>query len=85
MTTPSSQTDGSDVMEQVKRYHEALSAYAQIKAQIHQVLGQQETPHQDLSDAHLAHYQDLARRRDEALSEIRWLEQLLLDLPETDD
>lgn len=76
MTMPD-QTD--DMMGQVHAYREKVATYEALRQQIHSLLSAYGDDADGMTPDDMARYRALARQRDEALNEMRWLEQKLLD------
>jgi hypothetical protein len=68
-----------DVMGQVKNYREKVTLYESLRLEINNLLKEHNGGTEHMRPDDLARYRDLARRRDEALNEMRWFEQQLLD------
>lgn len=67
------------MIHQVEHYRAALANYEMIKQAINDLLSFHDGSPDTMTPEDHAHYRDLARQRDEALHEVRYLEQLLLD------
>lgn len=69
----------NDMLEQIENYRSIVSAYESLNDKINKLLAKHSGGTENMSSEDLAHYRKLARQRDEALNEMRWLEQQLLD------
>ncbi len=67
----------------VQQYRDAVLAYEAANAEVDQLIAEHRGGTEAMSEADLARYRELARRRDELSSELRWMEQQLLDDPQT--
>ncbi|GAB4334237.1 MAG: hypothetical protein Kow00117_17830 [Phototrophicales bacterium] len=68
-----------DMLDQVQHYRSIVATYEQLRQEINKLLmkyggGTENMPAEDLQ-----RYRKLAHERDEIASEMRWLEQQLLD------
>jgi hypothetical protein len=68
-----------DVMGQVKNYREKVAIYESLRVEINTLLKGHNGGTEHMHPDDLARYRELARQRDEALNEMRWFEQQLLD------
>jgi hypothetical protein len=68
----------NDMRHQVEDYQRAVLKYEQLQSEVNALLNAHGGSEQ-MSAETLLHYRALARQRDEALNEIRWMESLLLD------
>lgn len=68
-----------DVMGQVKHYREKVALYESLRIEINSLLTDHNGATENMHADDLARYRDLARQRDEALNDMRWFEQQLLD------
>lgn len=65
--------------EQVRNYQQLVLRYEALNLEIHRLLEAHGGVTEHLPPAELTRYRGLARQRDEALNEMRWLEHLLMD------
>lgn len=68
-----------DLIGQVKNYREKVELYESLRIEINRLLMEHNGGTEHMHTDDLARYRDLAHRRDEALNEMRWFEQQLLD------
>ena len=71
-------TVGNDMLRQVQNYRKMVLIYEGLNAEIHKLLEDNNGGTEFMSADDLQHYRDLARQRDEMMSEMRWMEQQLL-------
>jgi phage-related protein len=71
-----------DMMKQVQTYRSKVTTYEELRQQIDDLLSLHGGV-ENMSPDEVAHYRELARQRDVTLSEMRWLEQQLLDEDDT--
>lgn len=69
----------NDTQDKVQMYREIVLQYEQIDEEIDALIMAADGMPDKLSPDELAHYRDLARRRDDLQNEMRWLEQQLMD------
>lgn len=72
-------SDERDMLEMVERYQATVLRYESLHRQINALIQQFDGDSEKMSAEARIQYQDLARQRDEAMNELRWLEQELLD------
>lgn len=75
MDTP----EQNDLLNQLENYRKIVLQYEGLNDQIQSLLNNNNGGTKDMSPEDVAHYRDLAHQRDEALNEMRRLEQELLD------
>jgi hypothetical protein len=75
----SDDTQTRDQLRQVQAYRKLVLIYEALDDQIDKLLMSCGGFTKDLSDADLARYHDLARKRDDVQNEIRAMEQQLMD------
>lgn len=68
-----------DILNQIENYRTIVLTYEGLNDRIHALLRANNGATEHMSAADLALYRDLARQRDEASNEMRWLEQQLLN------
>ena len=73
-----SENNGDDLLDQVQTYRETVLAYEALNDEIHKLIMANGGGTEGMSADEVEHYRELARKRDETLSEMRWMEQLLL-------
>lgn len=73
-----STSENDDLMSQMQSYREVAEVYNDLKHAIDELLAKHDGGTENMSDEEIEHYRDLARQRDEAFNEMRWLEQKLL-------
>lgn len=74
-------TQNSDMLRKVQDYQNAVLLYEGLHAQVNQLIHDHGGTSEQMPPEALAEYRALARRRDEAMNDMRWLEQQIL----TDD
>lgn len=70
--------NGDEMLDKVEIYRKIVLNYERLNQEINQLLSTHGGTEQ-MSAEDLNHYRELARQRDEALNEMRWLELELLD------
>lgn len=68
-----------DVLSKVEQYRQAVLLYEDLQKQINGLLKKHSGNSDLMSEEDRASYRDLARRRDDAMNEMRWLESQLLE------
>lgn len=68
-----------EILSQVQNYRKIVYIYEGLNAEIHKLLEDNDGGTEFMSSEDIQHYRNLARKRDEVMSEMRWLEQLLLE------
>ena len=68
-----------DEQRSVQDYRDTVLRYEAVHSEINQLMADNQGATLNMSDADLTRYRDLARERDELFSQMRWLEQILLD------
>jgi hypothetical protein len=72
-----------DMLGKVQMYQSIVLAYEKLNDDINKLLMESSGGTENMSNDDLAHYRALARQRDEALNEMRFWEQQLLDEEDT--
>ncbi len=70
---------GQNVREMVERYRAAVLRYEQLHREVNALLQRHNGDSENLSDEARTQYRELARQRDDAMNEMRILEQTLMD------
>ena len=68
-----------DTRGKVEYYRQCVLNYERLNDEIQKLIEAHNGSSENMSPEDVQHYRDLARQRDELMSEIRWLEQQLLD------
>lgn len=70
---------GNEMLRQVQNYRKIVLIYEGLNAEIHKLLEANTGGTEFMSPEDVQRYRELARQRDEMMSEMRWLEQQLLE------
>lgn len=68
-----------DMLDQVQHYRNVVATYENLRREINDLLMKHGGGTENMPPEDLQRYRDLAHQRDEIASEMRWLEQQLLD------
>lgn len=69
----------NDVLSKVESYRKAVLVYEDLQKQINHLLKSHRGSSDKMSEVDRRRYRELAHRRDEAMNEMRWLENQLLE------
>ncbi len=72
-------TGSDDALSKVEKYHKAVLNYEELQQQINALLRANDGSSDEMSELDRKQYRELARQRDEAMNEMRWLENQLLE------